>query len=197
MTGLEKMKSQILEEAHTCAEKILEDTRKEADVILADAKKRAEAECNRISQNAEEEVKSLAERAESSGALQRRKVLLEAKQEIISEVLEKAYETLISADETTYFGMLRKMLYKYVLPEKGEICFSKDDLEKMTPGLEEEIKGIAKEKGGELTISQETRNVKGGFVLVYGGIEENCTFKAMFHSQKDELSDKVHNLLFS
>ena len=26
MTGLEKMKSQILEEAHTCAEKILEDT---------------------------------------------------------------------------------------------------------------------------------------------------------------------------
>ncbi len=197
MTGLEKMKSQILEEAHTCAEKILEDARKEADTILAEAKKRAEAECIRISQNTEDEVKSLGERAESSGALQRRKVLLEAKQEIISEVLEKAYETLVSADETTYFGMLRKMLYKYVLPEKGEICFSKDDLEKMTPGFEEEIKGIAKEKGGELIISQETRNVKGGFVLVYGGVEENCTFKAMFHSQKDELSDKVHNLLFS
>lgn len=197
MTGLEKMKSQILEEAHTCAEKILEDTRKEADEILAEAKKRAEAECSRISQNAEEEVKNLAERSESSCALQRRKALLEAKQEIISEVLEKAYETLISADETTYFGMLRKMLYKYVLPEEGEICFSKEDLEKMTPGFEEEIKGIAKEKGGALTISKETRNVKGGFVLVYGGIEENCTFKAMFHSQKDELSDKVHSLLFS
>ena len=195
MTGLEKMKSQILEEAHTCAEKILEDTRKEADEILAQAKKRAEAECSRISQNAEEEVKNLAERSESSCALQRRKALLEAKQEIISEVLEKAYETLVSADETTYFGMLRKMLYKYVLPEEGEI--SKEDLEKMTPGFEEEIKGIAKEKGGALTVSKETRNVKGGFVLVYGGIEENCTFKAMFHSQKDELSDKVHSLLFS
>lgn len=53
MTGLEKMKSQILEEAHTCAEKILEDTRKEADEILAEAKKRAGAECSRIAQNAE------------------------------------------------------------------------------------------------------------------------------------------------
>ena len=77
MTGLEKMKSQILEEAHTCAEKILEDTRKEADEILAEAKKRAGAECSRIAQNAEGEVKSLAERSESSCALQRRKALLE------------------------------------------------------------------------------------------------------------------------
>ena len=130
--------------------KNLEETRKEADEILAEAKKRAEAECSRIAQNAEEEVKSLAERSESSCALQRRKALLEAKQEIISEVLEKAYETLISADEITYFGMLRKMLYKYVLPEEGEICFSKEDLEKMTPGFEEEIKGIAKEKAERL-----------------------------------------------
>ena len=40
MTGLEKMKSQILEEAHTCAEKILEDTRKEADEILAQRQNR-------------------------------------------------------------------------------------------------------------------------------------------------------------
>lgn len=197
MTGLEKMKSQILEEAHACAEKILEDTRKETEEILAEAKKKAEAECNCISQNAQEEVKNLAERAESSSALQRRKALLEAKQEIISEVLEKAYETLISADENTYFGMLRKMLYKYVLPEEGEICFSEEDLGKITPGFKEEIEGIAKEKGGVLIISEETRDVKGGFVLVYGGIEENCTFKAMFHSQKDELSDKVHSLLFS
>ena len=48
MTGLEKMKSQILEEAHTCAKKILEE-REKRRMKSFQAKKRAEAECRRIS----------------------------------------------------------------------------------------------------------------------------------------------------
>ena len=53
-------------------------------------------------------------------------------------------------------------------------------------------------KGGKLTLLKEGNDtIRGGFVLLYGGIEENCTFKAMFDSKKGELSDKVHVLLFS
>ena len=62
---------------------------------------------------------------------------------------------------------------------------------------EEEIAAIAAAKGGKLIVSKEERNIQGGFVLIYGGIEENCTFKAMFDSRRGELSDKVHALLFS
>ena len=93
--------------------------------------------------------------------------------------------------------MLRKMLDKFVLAQEGEICFSPEDLKRMPQGFEKEISGIAGKKGGKLVLSKEHRNIRGGFVLIYGGIEENCTFKAMFDSKRGELSDKVHALLFS
>ena len=197
MTGLEKMQSQILSEAESSAKEILDQAKKEAEGIVEEARKRAEAECRRISEKSEAEVKGLEERAVSSSDLQRRKELLQAKQEVISQMLDQAYESLLCADEKDYFDMLRKMLRKFVLPQEGEICFSKEDLERMPKGFQEEIQAIAKEKCGALALSEEVRSVQGGFVLIYGGIEENCTFRAMFNSKKDELSDKVHALLFS
>lgn len=197
MTGLEKMKSQILEEAKSSAKEILDQARTEAEKIKAEARERAEAQCARISEKSQAEVKTMEERSVSSCGLQRRKALLEAKQEVISAVLDKAYVQLTGADDQTYFDMIRKMLRKFVPAQKGEICFSARDLERMPKGFEDEIKEIAKEKGGELSLSKASREVEGGFVLIYGGIEENCTFKAMFSSRRDELADIVHALLFS
>lgn len=196
MTGLEKMKSQILEEAEASAKEILADAEKQADAMKEKGKEEAEAVCREISQKSDEEVKAIEERAVSSCDLQRRKALLTAKQEIIAEVLASAYQTLLEADDETYFAMLRKMLHKFVLPQEGEICFSDEDLKRLPQGFEEEIQAIAKEKGGALALSKESRRVHGGFVLIYGGIEENCTFEAMFSSKRDELSDEVHRLLF-
>lgn len=197
MTGLEKMKSQILDEAQKNADEILEEAKKEAVEIREAAQEEAQAECTRILERSRAEVKNAEERSVSSCALQKRKVLLETKQEIIAQVLEKAYNTLAEADEETYFRIIRKMIGKYAASQAGEICFSKKDLERMPKGFEEEIQRIAKENGGALVLSEETRDINGGFILVYGGIEENCSFQAMFNSRKDELSDKVHEVLFS
>lgn len=197
MTGLEKIKSQILDEAKSSARETLNKAQQKADALKRQAQEKAEAECAQISKKSEADIAALKERAVSSRDLQRRKALLKAKQEVISEMLEKAYETVMHADDETYFHMIRKMLNKFVLAQEGEICFSPDDLKRMPQGFEKEIEEIAAGKGGKLVLSQEKRNIGGGFVLIYGGIEENCTFKALFDSKKGELSDKVHGLLFS
>ena len=148
MTGLEKMKSQILEEAKAAAGEILADAEKQANAVKEKGKEEAEAACREISQKSEEEVKAVEERAVSSCDLQRRKALLTAKQEIIKEVLDSAYQTLLNADDETYFALLRKMLHKFVLAQEGEICFSDTDLKRLPQGFEEEIQAIAREKGG-------------------------------------------------
>lgn len=197
MTGLEKMKSQILEEAKSSAREIINRAKAGADALEQESRKKAEAECARISEKSEADVENIKERALSSCDLQKRKALLKAKQEVISEMLDKAYESLLHADDETYFNMIRRMLDRFVLAEDGEICFSPDDLKRMPQGFEKEITDIAKSKGGNLTLSKEERKIPGGFVLIYGGVEENCTFKAMFDSRRGELSDKVHALLFS
>ena len=131
MTGLEKMQSQILDEARRSADEILEQARSEAQEMKEEAGKAAQEKSSRILEKSRTEVKNIEERALSSCALQKRQVLLEAKQEIIAQILEKAYHTLVEADKDTYFGIIRKMLGKYAAGQAGEICFSKKDLDRM------------------------------------------------------------------
>ncbi|MGI6095979.1 MAG: V-type ATP synthase subunit E [Lachnospiraceae bacterium] len=196
MTGLDKMKNQILDEANTSAKEKLETAKAEAAVLLEEAKAETAALCESISQKSDADVKNYKERVKSSSDLQRKKEILQAKQEVIADVLDKAYEKLQSLDDAAYFGMLEKMLEKFALPQAGEVFFSAADLKRMPEGFAGKVEQIAAAKGGSLVISKEERNLEGGFVLAYGGIEENCTFKAMFEAKKDELSDKVHSLLF-
>ena len=192
MTGLEKMKSQILNEAELSAKKILDEAKQDAEKVMQTAKENAEAECGRISKKSEAELEAVKERAASSRDLQKRKAILQAK------ILDDVYEALLVLDDKSYFEFIRKMLKKFVLPQEGSICFSSNDLKRMPENFESEIMDIAAKKGGRLTLLKEGNdNIRGGFVLLYGGIEENCTFKAMFDSKKGELSDKVHVLLFS
>ena len=54
----------------------------------------------------------------------------------------------------------------------------------------------AEAKGGKLVLKKEPKAIPDGFVLVYGGVEENCTLKALFDVKKDQLQDKVNEILF-
>lgn len=196
MTGLEKMKSQILDEARATAESKISAAQAEADKILAEAQAEAENCKSSIFQKSERAIASYKERVASSNDLQRRTKLLAAKQEMIAQVLDKAYVSLESMGRREYFDMLLKMLEKYAQPQDGEIFFSPADLAKLPEGFADRIEETAKGRGGSLKISKEGRNIENGFILAYGGIEENCTLRAMFDAKRDELSDKVHRILF-
>ena len=171
MTGLEKMKSQILNEAELSAKKILDEAKQDAEKVMQTAKENAEAECGRISKKSEAELEAVKERAASSRDLQKRKAILQAKQEVIAKILDDVYEALLVLDDKSYFEFIRKMLKKFVLPQEGSICFSSNDLKRMPENFESEIMDIAAKKGGKLTLLKEGNDtIRGGFVLLYGGM---------------------------
>ena len=196
MTGLDKIVSQILEEANNSASAKLEKARAEAEEIMNTARAEAEKEAEEILQKAKTDMENYAERTKSAADLRRRTAILAAKQEMISQVLDKAYQKFCSMDEETYFATLLDILKKFVMEDDGVIFFSEEDRAKLPDDYEEKIEAIAAEKGGTLTVSQENRNIERGFVLAYGGIEENCSFRALFDSRKDDLQDKVQAVLF-
>lgn len=197
MTGLEKMVSQIVDEAKAEAESRKKAAREEADKIVSEAKAEAEKLIGQSQEQSETDAVNYLERVKSSADLQRRTTILQAKQEVIASVLEKAYTSLDTMDEKAYFEMIRKMLEKFTLSESGEIYFSAADLNRLPAGFEKEISDIAAKKGGSLTLKKESKEIENGFILVYGGIEENCTFRALFNTQKDALQDKIHQELFA
>ena len=49
---------------------------------------------------------------------------------------------------------------------------------------------------GLLTLSPETRNIKGGFILVDGNVEVNCAFETLIRLQREKLERAVADVLF-
>ena len=197
MTGLDKMKSQILDEAKAAAEGKIAEAKAQAEETIRSAKEDAAKQTESILHKSKNDVSNYQERLESSIDLQKRTKILAAKQEVIAEVLEKARAKVEAMEAGEYFSMLLKMVEKYALAQDGEICLCAADLARLPEGFEAEVSRIAKEKGGSLKLSGEGKQIKNGFILVYGGVEENCTISAMFDAKKDELSDIVHRLVFS
>lgn len=197
MTGLDKITSQIQEEAEASAKERIEAAQKEAEQILADAK----AACEAMEKEASDKAAALKTvqdgRIHSAAEQKRKTALLKAKQEIIAEIIGSAYQTLKEEDTASYFLTMEKLVKTYALADKGEIYFSCSRPWSCMPAdFEKKIEAAAQENGGSLTLKKEPKEIPDGFILVYGGVEENCTLKALFDAKKDQLQDRVNEMLF-
>lgn len=105
-------------------------------------------------------------------ALKKRQAILAAKQAIIEEMLAAAYKELLAKPDEAYFAWMEQLLSRFVTDRAGEIYVSKRDLERMPDDFPAKIEKTAQEKGGSLVLKKEPREIDGGFVLVYGGVEE-------------------------
>ncbi|MBQ0060069.1 MAG: hypothetical protein KBS83_09005 [Lachnospiraceae bacterium] len=196
MAGIEKITDEILQEAKVKAEEILSAAREAASEIEAAAKAEGEAECETIVNSAKKKAEEVKARAVSQSSLEKRQAVLLAKQEIIENVIGKAYADLENQGDEAYFAMIRKLLIKSVRPQEGEISFSAKDMARLPEGFAQAVAHIAEAYGGKLSISKEAAPIDSGFVLKYGGIEENCSLKALFDSMKDRMQDAVNAVLW-
>ena len=197
MSGLDQIIQRIEANASEQAAGITAKANAEAAQILAQAKADGTAKTAAIAERSAKECASFRERTVSSLDQQRRTALLAAKQELIASLLEQAYQSLLAKPDEAYFSFLKDVLAHYAQPQAGEICFSKRDLDRMPAGYLEALQAIAAEKGGSLTLAPEQRALDGGFILIYGGIEENCTIRALFDARREILQDQAHSLLFA
>lgn len=197
MTGLDKIINQIEEEAKSSADKIVEEANAQAEAVLTEA----DVTCREIGEDAAKKAEAAREdilkKSRSAASMERKKELLAAKLQVIDQIIDRAKETLYTQDDKAYFEMIVRMIEKFARPESGEIRFCGKDKKRLPAGFEQKAAAAAAKKGGSLTVSKETCEIAGGFILVYGGIEENCSFEAMFAAERESLQDKVHTLLFT
>ena len=196
MDGLNKLINQIQDDASKSCNEIISRAKSEEKEILASAEK----ESLRIKKESDERIalmkKASSDQIKSSSDLKKRQTILAAKQEIIADILDKAYKAILNMKDDEYFAFLEKVLKKHVQQKEGELLLSDSDLKRCPDTFKDKVKSLAKEKGGKLEVSKNTAEIDGGFILVYGGIEENCTISALFRENHDLLSDKVSAHLF-
>ena len=196
MSGLDNIVEEIRNQSKQEADEIL----KEADVFCKDymnkIKKDVEVEVVSIEKKALADRKLYEEKTVSGMEFLERNSILRAKQQVIEQAIDKARESIAGLNDEEYFNVLEKLLRKNVQQGKGKFCFSKKDLDRIPNGFEDRVKEIVAENQGELVIDKEPANIKDGFVLVYGEIEENCTLKALFDSNIVRIKDIANKQLF-
>ncbi len=197
MAGLDKIIGEIHAESDGLIREVLDRAQKEAAQIRSEAEKKAGDSVERIRRESDARLADSKSRAQSAAALTKRQLLLQEKQNLIGEVLEKAKETFLALPEAEYFDALLALLKKNALSEQGEILLNERDRKRLPADFEKKAEEAAKAKGGSLRVSEKTREIDGGLILVYEGIEQNCSVDALFETNIEMLQDKIQNILFA
>ena len=196
MTGTEKILRHIEDRAGSEAAGILEKAREEAAKLEAEAKVKREDILREADGQAERLVTEARERAEVTAAAYKRRTLLAARGALVQEALDKAWEQILNLPDRDYFAFLYAQLDKQDLSRDGQLCLNEKDLERRPADFEAKIAAAAAAQKGKLVLGGFPAAIRGGFILQYGGVEENCSLEALFESEADVLKDAVRAVLF-
>lgn len=197
MGGLDKIIEEIKDQANAEAGQILKEADEYCDEYMKEITDKVADEVEAFEKK-EKSKRDLYDEKVKSGALFReRNEILKTKQQCINEVIKEAEYTICNLETKQYFDFLSKLFEANFDGTDGEMFFGKEDLERMPEEFKEKIKAIADNKGAKVNISDKTKNIKNGFILIYGEIEENCTIQSLFDEKSDALRDIVNKELFS
>ena len=196
MTGIDRISTEIEEGGRVAAARALEEARREVEGYAAAEAARGEETRRAAAEETEARCRSIADRAVSAAALRERQALLAEKQRLLSEMLDRAKQAALDLPDADYFALLLRMAERYALPKDGEAALSARDLKRMPKDFPQKLAAAAQKAGGALAVSKEPRAIDGGFVLIYGGMEENCSFGALFDANREDFLDAARAALF-
>ena len=130
----------------------------------------------------------------STAEFTRRRTVLAAKQNAIRDVIAAAQKELHDLPDDEYFSVLLKLAQKNALPGDAEMQLNEKDLARMPQDFSAQLKAAV--PGTNITVSNTPCNIPDGFLLVYGGIDVNCTFASLFEAAGDTLQDLAGGMLF-
>lgn len=193
MSGLEKIISQIEYESNQRCNSIIEEANKKAEIIINSAKTEAEQISNDIAEQTAKKLENIHQSAESSAELAKSKILLKSKLEIIDEMLKKSLDEIKALDDKEYFEIIKSLILGNAKEGEGVLRLSSKDAKRLPKDF---ISSVNKELGDKNITLGEEADIDGGFLLIYGDIDINCSFDAIASSKRDELRDALNTLLF-
>lgn len=196
MIGLNKILNSIEEEAEENARQTILKAQTEAKKILDEARLKATQKSFEIVSNADIKAKEIVNRAKSLAELERKNTLLKTRYKLINETILNVKNQVLGLNDADYFALMLSLCEKHVLSKKGVMIFSEKDLKRLPRGFKTAVSRIAKNVGGDLKVSDITRDICGGFILSYGDIEENCSIDSLINENRDALEDKLNSLFF-
>ncbi len=189
MTGLEKILAQIQEDANEAARQQLDDANQQAAVLEAETEALVQSKQATHTAHLDALRKDKLARATSAADLEYKKALLQKKQALMQGTIDAALEQLKTLPTEEYFALLLTLVKKYKGDSKATMVLSKSDLDRLPSTF-------ATTLPKDIVLSDTPTSIQNGFVLLYDGIDLNCSFEALFADQAELLQDTVASILF-
>lgn len=193
MSGLEKILLKIESDGKDQAQQIVKAAEEKAAEKRLDAENEATIEAKRIIFEAEKQAELIRKSGESGADAYIKRSSLAAKAEVINAAIAYAQDKLIDSGE--YFDLLYKLIIKNAHEESGILHLNERDKNILPKDFQAKINDALSEKGGSLTLSDEPCGINGGFILSYGGIEENCAFSELIAEKSDIIKDRLYRII--
>lgn len=227
MEGIEKITARIAQDAQAEIAGLAAETDEKVAAVRADAQAQAQRETADIVEKGRTAAAERLERLSSAAQMERRKLELGAKQEVLGEAFDLALEKLCALPEKEYIALLTRLALEASTSGREQLIFSQKDRNKVgkqvvlaanealvkerAPGLPDEVarsrvgafvdklvhNTTAMVTGTGLTLSEQTRDIRGGFIMVDGDVEINCAFETLVRLQREQMEKKVADALFA
>jgi V/A-type H+-transporting ATPase subunit E len=196
MSGLDDILNLIEAQQKQTEDSIMKSAADKARKIKAEGAEKAQKAYEEHLEKAKAQAeKDFENSCASADAAMKRKILA-CKVELIDETIEKTIDKLKKLPEKEYFELILKLAERHLKPDKGILSLGKADLARVSGDFENQLNTIASKNGGSIQLSKEPADIDDGFILNYGLISENCSFRAIIESEKDEIRDTAARALF-
>ena len=182
MSNLDKLVAEILQQAQKEANRMLTKAKTENSEFSEKENKKIQKEVDVINDKAQEEAQALKERVISNANLKSRDMILQAKEELADDILEKVLERLKNIDAKKYLKFVENILKNLNLSKNAEVMVSKN------------MKLALGDKILDYKISDQT--VESGCSIKDGNLIYNNEFSNLIEFNREELEREILNKIF-
>ena len=182
MSNLDNLVAEILQQAQKEANRMLTKAKTENSEFSEKENKKVQKEVEAIKDKATEEAQALKERVISNANLKSRDMILQAKEELVDDILERVLERLKNIDAKKYLKFVENILKNLNLSKNAEVMVSKD------------MKLALGDKILDYKISDQT--VESGCSIKDGNLIYNNEFSNLIEFNREELEREILNKIF-
>ncbi|MCH5304649.1 MAG: V-type ATP synthase subunit E [Ruminococcus sp.] len=191
MNGGEKILNRIKADCDEKVNEILQKSNEECSKILSQAEIQAEKSSKAITEKTTSKLTQIKNSSKSRAELEIRNALLRKRRNEIDKTIDEVEKYLLGLNDEEYFSFIYK-LAENLKGKTGEVFLNNNDLRRLPSDFETKINSL----GLDVTVSNKSVDIVGGFILKSGDIEENMAIDALIMSKRDALEDMINRELF-
>ncbi|MDE7395172.1 MAG: V-type ATP synthase subunit E [Clostridiales bacterium] len=192
MDGKEAIIAEIIQKAEDAAAALIRDASAERDAELEKTRNEQIRKRDAAVAAANKAASETVERGKSLCALEARKTMLAAKQQLIDRAYKEAERKILNMTDPVYREFIGDLIVKYA--EDGDrVVVAERDVRRLHADF---IAELAQKAGKTITLSEQTHSGNGGVILTGKQVDKNLTLDALLHELRQKTQGQAANRLF-